>query len=654
MFLFSKKSKEAKAQAERQAKREAAIAEYKEKRELTLEKFFRIAGLPFPEKFRPLADSAVSDFTADPRRLTENSVFMFWQNAPKSIGSPEEALEMAVKKNCLFIITNMPCSYPNSLFISDTGENGDSIIRDAYIKASHYIRSIHKAKVIAVTGSVGKTSTKEIIEAVLRTHYKYPIVSRGSINSMSAVTKNIQSLKRTTNVYLQEIGASTPRIVEISAMQLEADIVVYTNIGMSHIQNYLTQEAIAQDKLSLSTYGKQEGIAIINYDDKILMSHKFNQKTITYSLKNSNSMYYATNIIPIDSTGFTFTIIDRINNEQHDATVNAPGEHNILNAIAAYAVGKALGLKTENILDGISAYRTSGLRQNLLQIGGFNIFADCYNSALLSINSALNTLDDIELPEGGRKIIVLGDILGLGDISQQVHKDVASVIEEHNVDLFLAYGIDMKYAAEETSRNGIETLFFTERSELERAVRNILKPEDIILFKASHAINLGASIDRLFGADINESYCVNYGHYKTVTQGDFEFFVFQDSASVKTYIGTDDKVIIPEYIEAEVTDKFHDITETRLLNVEKIGKKAFRDNQYVREVILPPTVVRIRDGAFKGSSLRRFEGSENLLSIGDEAFADCSELETVLLSRNTAEIGDNIIENSPKASLEYK
>ena len=84
------------------------------------------------------------------------------------------------------------------------------------------------------------------------------------------------------------------------------------------------------------------------------------------------------------------------------------------------------------------------------------------------------------------------------------------------------------------------------------------------------------------------------------------------------------------------------------------GKTAFRGNKYIEEIILPPTVVRIRDGAFKGTSVRYFEGSENLLSIGDRAFADCSELETVLISRNTTDIEKNILENSPNASLEYK
>lgn len=302
MILFGKKAKsrstetEEQKAARKQAEKEAAIAAYKEKRQLTLKRFFEIAGLPFPEKFEALADHPVSDFTADPRRLTPDSVFMYWQVGPLSSGYAEDPLERAVSTGCLCIITNEPCDFENSLLITDTNEDGYSIITDAYIRASHYIRSIHKSKVIALTGSVGKTSTKEMIEAVLRAHYKNPLVSKGNNNSMFSITRNIQKLKRPTNVYLQEVGAFAPRTIEISAKQLEADMAVYTNIGVSHVESYGSREELAKDKLSLSTYGKPDGLAFVNYDDEILMSHPFTQKVITYSLRNEEADYYAKNI----------------------------------------------------------------------------------------------------------------------------------------------------------------------------------------------------------------------------------------------------------------------------------------------------------------------------------------------------------------------
>ena len=109
---------------------------------------------------------------------------------------------MAIDSGCLCVISIQPCTHPHTLLLPDTTDalEGMNRIREAYIKASAYIRSLHKAKVITVTGSVGKTSTKEMIEAVLRQHYKNPLISKGNNNSMFSITRNIQSLKRTTNV----------------------------------------------------------------------------------------------------------------------------------------------------------------------------------------------------------------------------------------------------------------------------------------------------------------------------------------------------------------------------------------------------------------------------------------------------------------------
>lgn len=364
MILFGKKAKnrstetEEQKAARKQAEKEAAIAAYKEKRQLTLKRFFEIAGLPFPEKFEALADHPVTDFTADPRRLTPDSVFMYWQVGPLSSGYAEDPLERAVSTGCLCIITNEPCDFENTLLITDTNEDGYSIITDAYIRASHYIRSIHKSKVIALTGSVGKTSTKEMIEAVLRAHYKNPLVSKGNNNSMFSITRNIQKLKRPTNVYLQEVGAFAPRTIEISAKQLEADMAVYTNIGVSHVESYGSREELAKDKLSLSTYGKPDGLAFVNYDDEILMSHPFTQKVITYSLRNEEADYYAKNIEKTEEAGLRFTIVDKLSGEEHNAEVFVPGEHNVLNAVVAYAVGRALKLSRKKFSQ---ASRNTGL-----------------------------------------------------------------------------------------------------------------------------------------------------------------------------------------------------------------------------------------------------------------------------------------------------
>ena len=650
--------------AAKQAAKEAAIAAYKEKRTLTLSRFFEIAGLPFPDKFSDKKDHVISDFTADPRRLTEDSVFLFWEKAPLSVGDPLAALQKAVDSHCLCIISSVPCDAENSIVIDEKTEDGRSVIIEAYIRASHYIRSIHKAKVISVTGSVGKTSTKEMIEAVLRHHYKRPIISKGNNNSMYSITRNIQSLRRTTNVYLQEVGAFVPRTIEYSARQLEVDMAVYTNIGHSHIESYGSAEAIKEDKLSLSTFGKPDGLAFINYDDPVLMGHPFTQKTITYSLKDPSAMYYAADIVR-DDDGYRFTICENMPTDteavsagsqpqRFPARIHTLGEHNVLNAVVAFSVGRALKIKPEEILEGLETYRASGMRQNIVQAGKYRIFADCYNSSLVAVRNTLKVVDELQVPDGNQKILVLGDVTSLGDLAEETHRQIGQEVAAHQSDLFIGYGINMKYAVDEALKAGVHAVYYEDRSEMEAALKAAASPGDLVLFKASHAVNLGATMDKLFGTDFNESSAIGHKQFDLVIKGDFEYYIFENSASIKTYLGTDEHVTVPSHIEATVTDELHEVEVTKNLPVEKIGKTAFREKTFVKEVILPETIVRIRDGAFKGSGLTHFEGPASLLSIGDEAFADCPDLQEVLLTETTDQLGEKLLENSPQAVVKYK
>ena len=642
----------AEKEALKEQKKQAAIAEYKEKSTLTVAKFFEVSGLPMPDELSDISQTVIDQFTADPRRLTELSIFMYW-GGPQSTKYTSDALAEAIEKKCLLIITDTPCSYTRSLFIEDNGQ-GENPICSAYINASHYIRSLHKAKVITVTGSVGKTSTKEMLESVLRAHYRQPLVSKGNNNSMFSVTRNIQSMKRFHNVYLQEVGANSPKSVEISARQLEADMALYTNIGHSHIESYGSREALIKDKLSLSDFGKLDGIAFINYDDDALMSYPFKQRTVTYSLKNQNADYFAEDIAK-NGTGYDFIIAAKTENGGYDkipAHVNVLGEHNVLNAVAAFAVGRALKIKDDEIIAGIASYHPSGMRQNLIEIGPYHIFADCYNSSLMAVDNTLSAMDEMEPPEdGGRKIAVLGDVLELGDISEETHRQIGRVAASHDVDLLLGFGKDMAFACEEAVAAGKDARFFSDRSQLEDEIRNEITPKDIILFKASHGINIGATMDRLFGTDINESTEIGHKMFYLKTEGDFEFYIFEGSASVRRYLGTNQHPVVPSHIEA-VPFSLDETPETAMLPVEKIGKTAFRGMTHVKTVTLPEGIIRIRDGAFKGSGLTEFSAPGSLLSIGDEALADCPDLGKVYLPETILQIGENILENSPLSVLE--
>lgn len=642
-----------------EAARRRAIAAYQEKRTITVRRFFEITQLPFPESCADIADTVVAQITADADRTGPGVVFLCWDN-PLYEKFKTDPIQRALHNGYLLLIADRPVDAPHTIYVPDEQHK---ILQEAYIRILHYIRSIHKAKVIGITGSIGKTSTKEMVEAVLRQHYRKPLISKGNNNSMFSVGRNIQQLKRPTNVYLQEVGAHSPGVITTSARQLECDMVLYTNISFPHLELYGSQENILKDKASLSDYGKADGLAFLNYDDPLLMAYPFRQRRITYSLDNPGAMYYAKEIQP-SPDGFTFTIISQnleaattsdasasASDVYHAAAaqIHVLGEHNVRNAVAAYAIGCALRLPEEEILAGIADYRPSGMRQNLIHAAGYQIYADCYNSNLLSIASALSAMDQIVLAPGGRRIAVLGDILGLGETHEEIHRQAGQLCKAHQLDKLLGYGIDTRLLCEEAAKDGIDAKFFARREDLEAEIRRIRRPQDVILFKASHDVNLGATMDRLFGTDTNESTAIGHKQFTLTTEDGFVFYLFETSASIKTCLSAAAEITVPPFIEAEVTDELHHKTCRRQLPVEKIGKTAFRHNTTVQTVHLPDTVVRIRDGAFKDSSLVRFTAPSSLLSIGSEALADCPNLTEVILPPNVTDFGEDILADSPNA-----
>lgn len=232
----------------------------------------------------------------------------------------------------------------------------------------------------------------------------------------------------------------------------------------------------------------------------------------------------------------------------------------------------------------------------------------------------------------------------------------------HNVDLFLGYGKNIKLAVDEAAVAGKDARYFDRKKDMEDVLRKTMTSADIILFKASHGINLGSSIDCLFGTDMNERSIIGQKLFRLETHGDFEYYIFEDSVSVKRYLGEGPHPQVPPFIETapfslESNENGVDCDinpQTARLTVEKIGRTAFRGMTQVKRVTLPEGLVTIRAGAFKGSGLTELDAPHSLLSVGDEAFADCPDLTKVVLPESIFKVGEQILENSPFAVIEYK
>lgn len=572
---------------------------------INLKKISKITGLPIPKKYKKMANKELSEVTIGERIVSKNSILFV-----RSKYCLEDNLIDNIRNNATFVVTSEPIEGCNCIICEEPLEYAKK-----YYK---YLRNLYNPKVIAVTGSIGKTSTKDVVGAVLKQKYEDSMtISQGNCNSTVYTAKYITQFNENIKVHLQEAGAGPSKnFVKNTAEILEANIAIYTNIRDSHIEYYGSRENIAKEKLSLSDYGKKKGLAIINYDDPILRNHKFKQKTYSYSLNNKEADFYADKI-HITSTGTTFTIIDNIRNKKMKVELSVIGEQHVLNSIVGYIVGKELKMKNDLIKQGLKTYKTSGCRQNLINVGKYKVLADCFNSSYDALSFILKTFNMLETKRKGRKIAVIGDVFELGELSQKIHKDIGNLVGNYNFDKVFFLGENSKYAHEEYLKEKNNSFYAKNREELIKELKGYIKQDDIVLFKASHGMHFSEIIDHIFGTDIGEVAFINAKKYPVLSNEKYEYYLFENHASIKKYLGNEAKIKLPNSING--------------LPVEMIGNAAFINNKNIEEVELPEGLIRIRNFAFKNSSLAKIKIGKNLKSVGKSAFRSCKNLEEVIL-----------------------
>ncbi len=363
---------------------------------------------------------------------------------------------------------------------------------DNQISALHKIatkkRELYGEKfpVIAVTGSVGKTSTKDIIAGVLSQKYKV-LKTRENLNNDIGVPLTILSIKD-EDVAVIEMGMN--HLGEISRLSKIAkpSIAVITNIGTSHIGNLGSRENILKAKLEILD-GMKEPSLIINNDNDLLHNwyaeNKEKLEIRTFGIKGTAEVY-GTNIkLHEYSSEFTCNIEDR----KFNVTVPVPGEHFVLNSLCAALIGKILNLTEEQIQKGIESFELTKKRMEITVLQkGIKMINDSYNASFESMQASIEYL--ASMPKG-RKIAVLGDMFELGDFAEELHRKVGANVAKHKIDILLCSGENSKYIAEEAQKNGMKAsnIYYKDaKEELYDKLKNMLKDEDNILIKASNGM----------------------------------------------------------------------------------------------------------------------------------------------------------------------
>ncbi len=324
---------------------------------------------------------------------------------------------------------------------------------EAIQKIAKYKRNLYDIPVIAITGSVGKTSTKDIIASVLDEEFEV-LKTEGNFNNHIGLPLTILKLKEHSAMVV-EMGMN--HFGEISTLTNIANptIVTITNIGTAHIGILGSRENILKAKLEILEGLKENGKIIINNDNDLLNKWVEENKDIdkkriiTYGIKN-NSNYLATNIEEKENES-NFKI-DNLN-----IKVNVPGEHFIYNALCAYAIGRALNIEENKIINGINKFSLTSKRMDIIKLNNnITVVNDSYNASLDSMKAALSVINKMQ---ASRKIAVLGDMLELGDFSEELHRKVGKSVVENNIDILITVGENAKYISDEAKKLNFNNIF---------------------------------------------------------------------------------------------------------------------------------------------------------------------------------------------------
>lgn len=360
--------------------------------------------------------------------------------------------------------------------------------------AKFYRRSLD-IKVVGITGSVGKTSTKEMIASVLAQKYNV-LKTEGNFNNEIGLPLTIFKIREEHEVAVLEMGISDFGEMHRLAEMAYPDVCVITNIGLCHLENLIDRDGILKAKTESFEHLTANGIAVLNGDDdKLCTKTEVNgRKTVFYGLGSGeveNKDIYATDVEAIGLTG-TKAVIHvpmKENSEEVSFEVEIPiaGEHNVYNALAAVGVARELGLTAEEMKRGIESVQTIGGRSNLIHRNGMTIIDDCYNANPVSMKASIDVLSKAP----GRKIAVLGDMGELGADERKLHFAVG----EH----FAQKGIDMLFCTGELATEIVSGVvlaspdtqvhYFGTKEALVEALKEESKEGDTILVKASHFMN---------------------------------------------------------------------------------------------------------------------------------------------------------------------
>ena len=386
----------------------------------------------------------------------------------------------AFQSGAKIVIGNVDAEVPEGCAYIKTE---DSILALGKVAAHH--RRKFSIPLVGVTGSVGKTTTKEMIGAVLARGFN-TLKTSGNFNNAIGLPLTVLSLGEDHEAAVIEMGMSARGEISYLTKIASPTYAVITNIGLSHIENLKTQENIRDAKLEITEGLSESGILFVNGDDPFLKdASPEGVKVVRFGFDNPDcdvlGKVLSDNGFSVGGTMFT---------------VPVGGKHNLYNGLAAYCIGKAAGLSDEEIGEGLLSYQPDGIRQSEKEIRkGVTVICDYYNASPTSMRASLEMLSK---GEAKRRIAVLGDMLELGDFSEPCHREVGETAAEFGADMVLGVGKFMRFTVSSAAEKGVkETKHFPDNASLSAYLIGILSEGDRVLIKGSHGMKMEEIFEKI-------------------------------------------------------------------------------------------------------------------------------------------------------------
>lgn len=411
------------------------------------------------------------------------------------------------------------------LFVALKGENanGESFTKDAFNKGASAVMVSKTAKripegiilkvddtltayrqiagawrnrfnipIVAVTGSNGKTTTKDLVAAALN-GFGHVQKTSGNFNNEIGVPLTLLEINDKHQAAVVEIGMRGLGQIETLAEVVKPTIGIVTNVNETHIELLGSIENIAKAKSELVAAIQTGGTIILNADNPHTLAMKNlvrdGVKVLTYSLEGGADFVAKKILIGSVSTEFILSF----NGKEYDFEIPMLGRHNVSNALAAIAAGYACGLKVSDVQRGFSTLTTTKMRFEVIRRDGLAIINDAYNASPASMRAAIHTTAEVY---DGRLIAVLGDMLELGDISEKVHREIGKELVENKFDTLITLGTLGKFIAAGARDAGLKNVYtFDTHEDAAKKILELVREGDTILFKASHVMHMEKIIE---------------------------------------------------------------------------------------------------------------------------------------------------------------